>query len=102
MVLFKVAVTGEAKLEELKSLINEHKGEWTDDDITPLDGKEHSYIELGAWLGSQGLALQFMALGHALGLFDLLTPKTVFPPGTLPENQMMEMAASGLLTIKVK
>jgi hypothetical protein len=35
-----------------------------------------SYIELGAVLGSQDLALRVMALGKALGEWDLITPAT--------------------------
>lgn len=36
-----------------------------------------SYIELGGVLGDQGLALQFMALGAALDLWEVITPETL-------------------------
>jgi hypothetical protein len=36
-----------------------------------------SYITLGAWLGSQDLALRFIALGAHLGLWSAVTPAAV-------------------------
>ena len=36
-----------------------------------------SYIELGAWLGSQELALCFLALGEHLGCWTVVTPATL-------------------------
>ena len=36
-----------------------------------------SYIELGAWIGDQGLALALMGLGSALGIWGIITPQTL-------------------------
>lgn len=36
-----------------------------------------NYIELGGWLGDQGLALQFMGLGTLLGQWSVITPATL-------------------------
>lgn len=44
-------------------------------------GSGASYIEIGAWLGDQTAAFQFMALGEYLGLWYVMTPKNIgFPP----------------------
>ena len=65
-------------------------GEYADCD--PMDGLEHGYIELGAWLGSQELALRFMAMGSTLGLWALLTPTLLMPQAP---KEMREMMAGG-------
>ncbi len=36
-----------------------------------------SYIEVGAVIGDQGAAFQLFALGKVLGLWDVITPKTL-------------------------
>ena len=54
-------------------------------------------MELGAWIGDQGLAMLYMALGTALGIFKLLTPKNVLG---LDGPDAIALAQSGLLTIK--
>ena len=65
---FKVKARDGASAEELKRLIQANKqGEFGDAD--PLDGAPHSFIELGGWLGDQGLALMLMGLGAVLGLW---------------------------------
>ena len=100
LMFFKVAAKPEANAETLKQLAANYAGEFGPCNI--FDGQEHSYIEVGGWIGDQSLALMFMGLGHLLGLFDLLTPRTMLPAGTLPEELMMQMAGSGLLTVKAK
>lgn len=93
---FTCSTMGDPTSKEFTELIHEHKGEFNKCD--PLDGQEHSYIELGGWIGDQGLALMFMGLGKLLGVFDLLTPKIL--PG-LQKDLMDDMAGAGLITIKV-
>lgn len=56
---------------------------------------EMSYIELGGIIGDQGMALCFMALGQALGLWNVLTPKTFGFEGGLAD----QMAGMGYITI---
>jgi hypothetical protein len=100
MMMFKVAVKEGATKEVLTKLIKEHHGDFVD--LDPLDGEEHNYMQLGAWIGDQGLALQFMALGTGVGLFGLLSPKTMLPPGVMDEDQMKQMATAGFLSIQAK
>jgi hypothetical protein len=99
LMFFKVSKKGGATADEFKRLTKEHRGEFNKCD--PFDGKEHSFIELGGWIGDQALAMQYMGLGTLLEVFDLLTPKTVLPPG-IPDELMMEMAGSGMVTVKLK
>lgn len=97
MVFFKVSAAHEPDVAEFKRLIAEHQGDYGP--CNPLDGKEHGFMELGAWLDDQGLALMFMGLGSILGVWTLLTPYTVLGP-QLEENLAMSMAGSGLLSIQ--
>ncbi len=53
-----------------------------------------SYIELGAVIGDQGAALQLFALGAVLGLWTVITPRTL---GFDDEASIREMAGSGLV-----
>jgi hypothetical protein len=92
MIFFKVAAANDPDATAFKKLTESQKG------VNPFDGEEHSYIELGAWLGDQGVALQYMALGCLLGVFDLMTPKTML--SGLPESTVMAMAGSGFVAIK--
>lgn len=96
LVLFKVAAQGEPDAQEFVRLTSEHQGEFCE--VNPFDGKEHGYIELGGWIGDQGLALQYMGLGVLLGVFKLLTPDTVLP-GVLDDEMRMQLARSGYVTV---
>ena len=92
MVFFKVAVRNNPTLEEFKALTVASKdGEFCS--VDPFDGWEHSYLELGAWIGDQGMAMLYMALGASLGAFDLLGISG--PTAT-------EMAKYGFLFLTVK
>ncbi len=99
MVFFKVAMINKPTVEEFKKLTKEWCY-WSSDvlniKVDPLDGKEHSYIELGAWIEDQGLAMQYMALGVMLGVFQLLSPK-MFPG--IDDDMAMKMAGNGLLSV---
>jgi hypothetical protein len=77
MVFFEVSeqTPGTTDVEQFKQLIQEHRGHYGE--VNVFDGREHNYLELGGWLGDQGLALQFMGLGALLGMWKLLTPMTV-------------------------
>lgn len=91
---FQVAAAPEADAGTLRQMIGKHKGVFGK--CNPLDRCEHSYIELGDWIGDQSLALMFMGLGAALGLWQILTPKML--PG-LDKTLMDEMAGRGLVSI---
>jgi hypothetical protein len=96
MVFFKVAPVNGPTLEEFTLLTAKHDGHWGD--VDPFDGKEHSYLELGGWIGDQGIAMQYMALGASLGAFDLLTPRKM----GFDVIMSLQMAGMGLLTVKAK
>ncbi len=96
MVFFKVAVKDSPTKEEFVRLTREHKGSLGD--VDTLDGKEHNYMELGGWIGDQGIAMMYMALGVALGAFDLLSPAILGITG----EQAREMAGIGYLAIQAK
>lgn len=72
-----------ATAEEFRRLIEEHDGSHVQ--CNPLDGRDHSFIELGAWIGDQGAALMFIGLGELLGLWRAVTPNMV--PGLSKERR---------------
>jgi len=90
LTFFKVGNVGATK-EEFEKLVKEEFPNW-------LDGKEHSYLEVGGDLGDQGTALCCIGLGHILGLWKALSPETVFP--FLDLNTKMNMAEKGLVCLK--
>jgi hypothetical protein len=94
---FKLIARNDPTAYEFLELIKTHKGIHCDCD--PLDGQEHNYIELGGWIGDQGRALQFMGLGTLLGVFKLITPKTI---KDLPDELMSQMAGMGFITVQHK
>jgi hypothetical protein len=72
MFFFDVAAKDNPDADEFKKLIQEHQGEFND--VNPFDGAEHNYIELGGWIGDQGIAMQFMGLGVLLNLWKVMHP----------------------------
>lgn len=95
MVFFEVSAKENPDADEMRKLIAEFKqGEFCE--LDPFDGQEHSYMEVGGWIGDQGLALMFMGLGHLLGLWPIMTPKML--PG-LPDDLVQLMAGQGMVTI---
>lgn len=95
MEFFKVAIIGAPLRADFAKLTDEHKAEFGNIDFH--DAKEHSYTEVGGWIGDQGLALRFMALGAHLGVFELLTPNTMMP--TLDAATKMMMAGAGYVAV---
>lgn len=93
---FEVAKRNNPSADTLRQLIKEHKGEFIN--VDPLDGNEHNYIELGAWIGDQGLAIELMGLGELLGLWRVFTPKKL---PFLPQELQQQMARSGMVTMRV-
>lgn len=91
LVFFKVAATSGNK-EHFRRLAQAQYPHW-------FDGKEHSYLETGADMGDQGIALMTMAYGALLGVFKLLTPLNVLPDA--PREQQLDLASKGLITIQV-
>lgn len=97
MVFFKVGLSGEPSAEEFRSLTAGHRGDYGD--VDPFDGSEHSFLDLGGWIGDQGLAMQYMALGALLGVFELLTPARL---GIEDPDLAMKMAEHGFVTVLAK
>lgn len=54
-----------------------------------------SYIEVGGEIGDQGAAFQLFALGKVLGLWDVITPKSLGVEG----DAARKMAGSGFIMI---
>jgi hypothetical protein len=95
VVFFKAAAINNPTAEEFIQMTMDNKGHWTD--MNPLDGEEHGYMELGGWVVNQNIALQYMALGQILGVFQIHEPKSMFPG--IDEEEAMRMAGAGLITI---
>lgn len=95
---FKVALKKandetEADASTLRKLIEESThGDFAD--CNPLGGKEHSYIELGAWIGDQGLAFMFMGMCDILGLGKVMTPNAL----PIPDELKQQMAGAGMVS----
>lgn len=98
MMFFEVSAKNGADPEKLRELVKgNHGGVFGSVDM--FDGQEHSYLEVGGWIGDQGLALMLMGLGTVLGLWKLLTPKTLLG-NTLPKELQMQMAGQGYVSIQ--
>lgn len=80
---------------DLIQLIKNHKGEFRE--INLFDGEEHNFIDIGAWIGDQGLALMLMGMGELLGIWELRTPNKVAPDFS-DETKMM-LAEAGYISI---
>jgi len=97
LIFFKVALKKVITEEEMKTtfleLIKKEQPHW-------LDGKEHNYLEMGANIGDQGVAMMAMGMGNLLGVWDLLTPESVLPG--IPDHLKMMMAGRGLISITTK
>ncbi len=98
---FKVLIDEKADTETFRSLIKSSlKGEF-DVVIDPLDGDEHRYIELGAWIGDQELAMRFMALTSHFKMAQLLTPKVMMGQNIDPALES-KLLNAGYCTIRAK
>lgn len=78
-------------------LIKGHKGVYRDIDI--LDGEEHSFIDIGAWIGDQGIALTLMGMGELLGIWNVITPNRLVPDYSKETRDML--AGAGYILIRV-
>lgn len=93
---FKVVLRGAPSAPALARLIRERLPNGYK--VSLFDGQEHNYLELGAWLDSQELALRLMGMGALLEMWKLLTPKTVLGDIATPEL-VDNMAGAGMLSI---
>lgn len=90
---FKVSAVKTPDADTLLRLTKAHDGVFRA--LDPLNGDEHGFIALGAWLGDQGLALRYMGLGVILDVFELRTPKTI----GMPEGLHDTLARRGLVGV---
>ena len=97
LAFFKVRAVGNPVAEELTDAIKAHSGEWGEVDL--FDGKEHNYMEIGGWIGDQGAAMMLMGLGSILGLWRLMTPRSMLG-ADLPDDLVMQMAGMGMVAIQ--
>lgn len=97
LAFFTVRAVGNPDVEELTAVIKAHRGEWGEVDL--FDGKEHNYMEIGGWIGDQGEAMMLMGLGAILGLWRLMTPRSMLG-ADLPDDRVMQMAGMGMVAIQ--
>lgn len=89
---FEVSRVGGDK-DEFLALVQKEFPHW-------LNGNEHNYLETGADIGDQGLAMMTMALGKLLGAWYLLTPTSIIGDDD-NKDLRMQLAGAGYITIKV-
>jgi hypothetical protein len=93
LTLFEVSIAPDSDKpspEEFLSMVKKEYPAW-------LDGNEHSYPEIGAAVGDQGLGLMIIGLGHLLGIWKCLSPDTLFP--AFEQEIKMQLAISGSVTL---
>ncbi len=101
LVFLKVALrdasSDKAKLKsELLEILKIHEGEFIEMNL--LDGEEHNFMQVGGYVGDQGLALMLMGLGEILGIWDIFTPSSLMP--FLDDTTKKEFAGMGMVSIK--
>ena len=77
-------------------LVKNHQGIYRD--INILDGNEHNFIDIGRWIGDQGLALMLMGMGELLGIWKVDTPNKLAPDYSEETRNML--AGAGYISIQ--
>lgn len=77
-------------------LIKSHKGVYSEIDL--FDGNEHNFVEIGGWIGNQGVALELMGMGELLGIWKVATPDRLAPDFSEETRKML--AGAGYISIK--
>lgn len=90
VVFFRVAAKPGASAETLKALVKVEQPGY-------LDGVEHSYIQVGADLGNQGVGLMLIGLGAVLGVWSILSVDSIMPGA--PDELRMALAGRGLVCL---
>lgn len=93
LTLFTIGMQDNPDPLEFLKLVTEEQPHW-------LDGNEHNYLECGADVGDQGIALAAMGLGHLLDVWKCLCPETMMPMLDAETKQMM--AGNGMIALKVE
>ena len=88
MAFFKVAKSPQADAETFRSLVEAEYPHW-------LEGgeEERSFIQVGAEMGDQGIAIMTIALGDLLGVWKAITPERI----GVPPDLALKMAGMGML-----
>lgn len=96
MYFFDVCAKNDPNKDEFVKLIDEHQGEFG---LNLFEG-EHSYLQVGGWLGDQGVGMQLMALGKLLGVWDIMHPGMMLDLND-PRSKVLaeQMAGIGMVSI---
>ncbi len=95
--IFKVGIMNNPKAEELRQLIDNHaKALFCN--INPLDGIEHSYLQLGG-NGNLRFVLIFMGLCESVGLSKTFTPRVMVGETLKPDLETF-LINKGLITMQ--
>lgn len=89
-------VDKEVMKNNLIQLVNNHKGIYGELDL--FDGDEHNFVEIGGWIGNQGIALELMGMGELLGIWKVATPDRLAPD--FSEDTRKMLAGAGYISIK--
>ena len=98
LIFFEVCLRDKPDADFLRTMIQANV-EGSHCNVDLFDGEEHSYLELGSWIGDQGLAMLLMGMGSLLGLWKRLTPKTIFG-SMLDDETVTKMAGMGMVAIQ--
>jgi hypothetical protein len=98
---FLVGVGSDADASCLQDLVQASENGFAHD-MNPFDGNLHSYLEVGGWIGDQGLALHFMGLAHALKLAEIPSLGGEIAGVELPSQVKSEMLRAGALCIQTE
>lgn len=80
-------VSSEEFQEAVRAALTHAEGAFTRMDFKRmLEGP--SYIELGGWIGDQGVALALIGLGKTFGLWDAMTPKRIGITGEIAQQML--------------
>jgi hypothetical protein len=88
MAFFKVSKRDTADAKTFRSLVETEYPHW-------LEGGERSFIQMGAEMGDQGIAIATIALGDLLDVWQALTPAKL----SVPPEAAIRMAEMGLLSL---
>lgn len=97
MIYMAIGAKGPRDEAVLQELMDAYDSEYP---VNIGDHMEHSYLELGGWLGSQEYAMRLMALGNMWNMWQLLTPRTMMGK-LINEEMVVALAGRGLITIVV-
>lgn len=90
LTFFKVSAKPEASRDEFRALVQREYP-------ALLDGKEHSFIEIGAELGDQQTALLLIGLGGLFNMWKVLSPDTMLPD--LSHDMQLAFAERGMVAL---